>query len=332
GSGISGLSAAQLLSQQSQDFEVTLFESGSYFGGHSHTVNVPSLSDKSVSAGIDTGFIVFNPVTYPNFIEYMKHLNVTTIQSAMTFSVSRNKGEFEWAGDNIDTVFAQRNNILPFTKGGWSLYRMLYDLVRFHLHAKEVAAQADGLQFDDNGVLKDGASVDSTAGHELASMTLSQFFTKFGYSKYFQENYIIPMTAAIWSTPANMAFDKFPVITLLRFMRNHMLLQIGGRPKWRTLLNGSKSYVDVILKQISNKYLNTKIVKVDRPVDPHSAEGKVILTDSNGVKREFDHVIFATHADQTLEMLGSSATDDEKRILGAVKFVSNRAVLHRDVK
>ncbi|KAJ3124491.1 hypothetical protein HK098_001102 [Nowakowskiella sp. JEL0407] len=331
GSGIAGLSAAYLLSQSPEEFSVSLFESGDYFGGHSNTVDVPSLTDPNVKAAVDTGFIVFNPVTYPNLIAFLKHLNVETILSSMTFSVSKNQGEFEWAGDNLDTIFAQRSNILPFTFGGWSLYRMLYDLVRFHLHAKAVAAQADEVQFDENGNVREGAVLDSTAGLEVSRMTLAAFFKKFGYSSYFQENYIMPITAAIWSTPASMAFESFPVVTLLRFMRNHMMLQIGGRPKWRTLLNGSRSYVKEVLKSIPYKHLNTKIVKIERPSDPDSEElGKVILIDENGDRKVFDHVIFATHCDQTLQILGDGATEDEKKILGSVKFVNNRAILHRD--
>ncbi|KAJ3204209.1 hypothetical protein HDU67_009725 [Dinochytrium kinnereticum] len=252
----------------------------------------------------------------------------------MSFSVSRNDGELEWCGDNLDTVFAQRKNLLPVghghkdeTFGMWSL---LWQIVRFHKQAKDIAEEADALQFDEEGRPKNVGAEEKKV-HPFASMTLGEFFEKFGYSRFFYENYVLPMTAAIWSTPANMTFDKFPLLTLVRFMRNHIMLQIGGRPKWRTVYNGSREYVEKILSNIPDARLSTAVTSIKRVSTPEGGV-KIIVTDSDGSVEEFDHVIMATHSDQALKILGEEATDDEKKILGAVKFVNNRAVLHRDRK
>ncbi|EGF82338.1 hypothetical protein BATDEDRAFT_2042, partial [Batrachochytrium dendrobatidis JAM81] len=308
GSGISGLAAAWLLSQDPSRFIVTVFEAGNYVGGHTHTVRIPSL-DNTKTIGVDTGFIVCNPVTYPNFQAFLAHLKVDLVQSDMSFSVSRNNGQFEWCGDSIDTVFAQRSNLIPFIQPGGGLFRMLWDCIRFHKHAKRLATEADNLP--------------------LAKQTLGQFFKEHGYSSFFYENYILPMTAAIWSAPANITFDKFPLLTLVRFMRNHVMLQLGNRPKWRTVDGGSSTYVEKIKSCVPDIRLNTAIVSVTRSADP-DAPGPVVLTNIHGQEETFDHVIFATHTDQTLKILGANATPLEKRILGAIKYSKNRAILHRD--
>ncbi|KAJ3316502.1 hypothetical protein HDU76_001748 [Blyttiomyces sp. JEL0837] len=324
GSGISGLSAAWLLAQEPSNFKVTLFESADYFGGHTHTVDVPSLTDPEKKVGVDTGFIVCNPVTYPNFLNFLTQIQVPIQKSDMSFSVSRNQGEFEWAGDNLNTVFAQRSNLLPIGHGqeGFGMYGLIYEITRFHKQAAEIAAEADDLQFGPDGKVKDGEGIKA---HPYAKMTLGEFFKKFNYSKFFYQNYVLPMTAAIWSTPADMTFDKFPLLTLVRFMRNHIMLQIGGRPKWRTVLNGSRNYVEKVLESIEDKRLNTPVKSIKR------VNGVVKITDGKtGKTEEFDHVIFATHSDQALKILGEDASSDERKILGAIKFVDNKAVLHRD--
>ncbi|KAI8911727.1 hypothetical protein EDD86DRAFT_188713 [Gorgonomyces haynaldii] len=317
GSGVSGMASAWLLSKDDEN-DVHVFEANGYIGGHTNTVQVSSLKDKNRKIGVDTGFIVCNPVTYPNFLAMMAELGVELSQSDMSFSVSRNKGAFEWGGRNLDSVFAQRSNLIPLTENGYGLYQLIWDLQRFHEHATSIAAEADQLQFDDKGNLKD-----KHVDHPLAKMTLGTFFKEQGYSQFFYDNYVIPMTACIWSTPADLTFDKFPVLTLVRFMRNHCLLQIGGRPKWKTVLGGSSNYIPKALEK-AKVHLNARITQVQRSQD------KVVLTDAHGKKHEFDHVIFATHSDQALSILGDSATPEEKEILGAIKFSKNRAVLHRD--
>ncbi|KAI8616089.1 hypothetical protein BC830DRAFT_1119453 [Chytriomyces sp. MP71] len=316
GSGVSGLSSAWLLAN-SPGFKVTLFESGDYFGGHTHTVSVSALDPKSKeTVGVDTGFIVCNPITYPNFLAFLKELKVPLQSSDMSFAVSRNRGEFEWNGNNLDTLFAQRGNLLSP-----SMWSMISQVLRFNTQADSIAREADDLEFDQDGHVRDDVKA-----HPYAKMTLAEFFNKFGYSKFFYQNYLVPMTAAIWSTPANMTFDKFPLLTLVRFMRNHILLQVDNRPKWMTVDGGSRNYVEKVIAQLEDARLNTRIVKVKRNVE----KGTVTVTDDAGKSEVFDHVIFATHSDQALGILGDDATVEEAKILGAVKFLNNRAVLHRD--
>ena len=321
GSGISGISAAYLLSKDEEN-EVIVFEANSYAGGHTNTQYISSLYDEKTTIGVDTGFIVCNPETYPNFLALMQELEVELIQSDMSFSVSRNGGSFEWCGDNLNTLFAQRSNLLPRSSGD-NIYRMIFDILRFHREALELASEADSHELDE--------SDDNDNNNNLnPNWTLGNWFKARGYSAFFYENYILPMTASIWSSPAELTFDKFPIITLVRFMRNHCLLQIGNRPKWRTVNQGSQSYVAKALSK-STVLLNTRITGVKRPESEGEGEKKKIhLTDEKGQCHEFDHVIFATHSDQTLRILGSAATDAERAILGAIKFNKNRAVLHRD--
>ncbi|KAJ3101551.1 hypothetical protein HDU97_001300 [Phlyctochytrium planicorne] len=336
GSGVAGIGAAWLLSREPEKFQLTIYESGDYFGGHTHTVDIPSLKDPSKTVGVDTGFIVCNPVTYPNFLNFLHHIGVTLQRSDMSFSVSRNDGELEWSGDNLNTVFAQRENILPIGHGQkdetFGMYSMLWQIIRFHKQAAQIAEEADRLQFDENGKLKESTAGDKESLHPFATMTLGEFFKKFGYSRFFYENYVLPMTAAIWSTPANMTFDKFPLLTLVRFMRNHIMLQIGGRPKWRTVYNGSREYIEKVLTNVPDARLSTGVSSIRRVANSSGVVEKVIVTDSDGVVEEFDHVIIATHSDQALNILGDDATEDEKKILGSIKFVDNKAILHRDRK
>jgi predicted NAD/FAD-binding protein len=305
GSGVSGLSAAWLLSQQKNDFIVTVFESAAKIGGHANTVQVNSLIDPSKSIGVDTGFIVCNDTTYPNFLNLMEILNVELLDSTMSFGVSRNNGELEWAGKDLSTIFAQPQNILSF-----DMYKMIYEIIQFNKQATKIAEEADRLPSNH---------------HPLSKMTLGAFLKRFGYSKFFNENYLLPMTSAIWSSPAETAFDQFPLVTLVQFMRNHKLLQIGNRAQWKTVKGGSKTYVQKIGRVLDDIRLNTKVTSVVR------AESNVTVITSNGEREIFDNVIFATHTDQTLEILGEDASDNEKRILGTIAYTDNKAYLHRDL-
>ncbi|KAI8820411.1 uncharacterized protein EV422DRAFT_573937, partial [Fimicolochytrium jonesii] len=329
GSGISGLSAAWLLNRD-PSFSVTLYEAGSYIGGHTHTVDIPTLDDPAKTVPVDTGFIVCNPVTYPNFLSLMDELDVALDKTDMSFSVSRNKGEFEWCGDGLKGVFCNAKNLNPFAEGftDGGVWRMVYDVLRFHKEAKEIAREADLKTFDESGKpLADIAQKDQV--HPLTGETLADFFAKRDYSRFFYENYIVPMTAAIWSTPADMTFDQFPVLTLFKFMRNHQLLQIGGRPKWMTVNQGSRTYVNRILAHLPDVRLQTAITSLHRDL-ANPTSPRITLTDNKGAVEVFDHVIIATHTDQALKILGEEATVEERKVLGGIKYVKNRLVLHRD--
>lgn len=243
----------------------------------------------------------FNTVTYPNFLRFLETKKLPFIASEMSFSVSRDRGLYEWAGTGLSALFAQRKNLL-----NPSQFRMIFDILRFNANAIPELRKGD------------------------RNESIGDLLKRGGYSEAFKDDYLLPMTAAIWSTPPDKAGLDFPAFTLLRFMHNHHLLQILNRPVWLTLKNGSHQYVNSIVNQLNSKnvHLNTKITAVS------TKEGseKVTLRDSNGVETEFDHVIFATHADTTLAILeaGEGITKQERSVLGGFEFGPNRAVLHSD--
>ncbi|KAJ1979130.1 hypothetical protein H4R35_001635 [Dimargaris xerosporica] len=311
GAGISGLSAAWLL-QNHSPHTVTVYEAETYVGGHTHTVDYTPPYDKrrvsQASVPVDTGFIVYNELTYPNLIAFFRHLGVTTQPSSMTFAVSRDRGVFEWAGTNLLTLFGQTSNL-------WrpSFWRMLYDILRF------------------NWLATDLLSLPESHPHRH-NLSISEYLDMHHYSQSFRDNYLIPMTAAVWSTPMDKCALRFPAFTLVQFLHNHCLLNVVNRPQWRTVSQGSRSYVDRVTAGLDDLRPSTKIERVQRVYADkaqRTLQG-IRVTDASGHQEDFDYVVFATHADQTLAILGSDATVDEQQILGAFEFSRNRAVLHSD--
>ena len=298
GSGISGLSAAHHLQGQA---DITLFEAGDYFGGHTHTVDVTLPTPTGLQThGVDTGFLVYNERTYPGLIALFEQLQVATVKSDMSFSVQvpnkNGKGALEWNGANLNTVFAQRSNLLKP-----SFLRMLRDVVRFNTLATELAER--------------------NQDHELAQ-PLSGFLFSHKFSDAFRDWYLLPMLGCIWSCPTDQML-KFPVATMIRFCHNHGLIQVNNRPQWFTVAGGARHYVEKILAGIGDQRLNTPVLRIER--DAHS----VTLQTHAGSER-FDQVILATHADQSLAML-AEPTAQEQSTLGAIRYHPNRAVLHTDV-
>ena len=299
GSGISGLSAAHHLKGQA---DITLFEAGDYFGGHTHTVDVTLPTATGMQThGVDTGFLVYNERTYPGLIGLFEDLNVTTAKSDMSFSVQvpRGKGQaaLEWNGANLNTVFAQRGNLFRP-----SFLRMLRDVIRFNTLATDLAQRNQ----DD----------------ELAQ-PLQEFLFSQQFSDAFRDWYLLPMLGCIWSCPTDQML-QFPVATMIRFCHNHGLIQVNNRPQWYTVAGGARHYVEKILAAIPDKRLNTPVRRITR--DAHS----VILQTHAGSER-FDRVILATHADQSLAML-AEPTAQEVATLGAIRYHPNRAVLHTDTR
>lgn len=289
GSGISGLASAYFLSRA---HDVVLFEAGSYLGGHTNTVEV-TVDEKT--AAVDTGFLVFNEKTYPNLIALLAELGVASYGTDMSFGVSLDGGQLEWAGTNLDTVFAQRRNLLSPRFIG-----MLRDILRFN------AAATDNLQV----CLRSGA-------------TLGQLLESGHYGAAFRDAYILPMAAAIWSSSPKDILG-FPAATFLRFCLNHALLQVNDRPQWQTVQGGGREYVRKIAATLSDIRLNCPVSRVDR-----NAVGVVVHSQQQA--EEFDAVVFATHAPQTLAML-ADASDAERAVLSAVRYQANTAVLHTDVQ
>ncbi|MGI9202211.1 MAG: NAD(P)/FAD-dependent oxidoreductase [Woeseiaceae bacterium] len=285
GTGIAGNVAAYKLRQ---DHEITVFESGTYIGGHTNTIDV---YDGGKKYPIDTGFIVFNDRTYPNFIELLEEIGQESQASEMSFSVRSDT--LEYNGRSLDALFAQRSNLL---RPGF--YKMVRDILRFNEEAAAVANSA-------------------------RNQTLAEFLHDRNYGESFQQNYLIPMAAAIWSAEPNRVLDM-PAEFLFRFFRNHGLLQLSDRPTWRVIKGGSREYVRKLVSGHRDRIrLNSPVYEVRR-----RATG-VQIRSAGSDAETFDAVFFACHSDQALAML-SKPTESESEILGAMRYQSNEAILHTD--
>jgi predicted NAD/FAD-binding protein len=301
GSGISGLAAAHTLQGQA---DITLFEAGDYFGGHTHTVDITLPGPQGpVTHGVDTGFLVFNERTYPKLIRLFAELGVETAPSDMSFSVkvpaASGGRALEWSGSSLNSVFAQRGNL-----ASWKFLRMLRDIVRFNRITTALAA----------------SSLDAAMMQPLAD-----FLRHHRFSAEFRDWYFLPMMGCIWSCPTDQML-QFPVATMIRFCHNHGLLQISDRPQWWTVKGGARHYVEKIIAGIGDKRLNTPVLRIER--DAHSARGGVRIVTQSGVEH-FDKVVLAAHSDQSLALL-PEPSPAERRVLGAIRYQPNRAVLHTD--
>lgn len=288
GSGISGIGAAWLLSP---DHEVDLFEAEDRLGGHAHTHDVP-LGGTTVAA--DTGFMVYNERTYPNLMRFFERLGIDCKQSDMSFSVQCPAEGIEWAGKSLDSIFAQRTNL-----ANPAFLRMLVDIVRF-------SGMAERLLHDE--------SVDP--------LTLGELLQREGLGKGFTDWYLIPMGSAIWSTPPGQMLG-FPAKSFLRFCDNHGLLHITGKPQWRSVVGGSRTYVEAATRSVSGE------VRVSAPVEHIERRSDVVIVQWPGGEERYDAVVIAAHADQTLSML-ADPSDAERRVLGAFGSSANDTVLHTD--
>ena len=324
GGGVSGLSSTWALNEYSSH-EVHLFEPLPWIGGHANTVTYTAPTAASPASApktsVDTGFIVFNRVTYPNFLRFLQLTGVEILNSDMSFSVTRylrgSYGGFEWAGGSPAALFCQASNLV--NPGHW---RMVWDIVRFNQQSVDYLRECKA--------------------HPLqgAEISIGQWLDERGYSKSFRKNYLIPMTASIWSTAPETALASFPALTLLRFMHNHHLLQILDRPQWLTIKNGSHAYVERILARLPHDRLhrgNDKGDVVAAWIDARN--NKWTLQTANGEKHAgWDKVIFAAHADQTAQILkageaeGLSVGRDVLGVLERFKFSENVAVLHADTR
>lgn len=288
GSGISGLSAAWLLSK---NHNVTLYEANDYLGGHSNTVDAP-VPEGNIP--VDTGFIVYNEPNYPNLSALFDHLNIQTKHTDMSFSFTMNGGKYEYSGSGLNGFFGQRRNVANPTH--WS---QLSDILRFFKTARDrVTAYA-------------------------SEISLGDFLAREGYDRPFIDNHIIPMGAAIWSTKAKAMMD-YPAQTFINFYHNHALMKAIQKPDWRTVIGGSRVYVQRLMEEANIEvHLSTPIKKIMRHPN------YVHIEDANGVLRPFDHVVMASHADQSLTML-DDASFEEQNLLSKFPYQANTAVLHTD--
>jgi len=297
GSGISGLAVAHTLKDHA---DITVFEAGDYFGGHTHTVDITLPTPQGpVTHGVDTGFLVFNERTYPNLINLFAELKVETAPSDMSFSVkvpgALNGKTLEWSGTDLNSVFAQRGNLV-----NPRFWRMLADVMRFNALCTRIAKDQREKELQ---------------------QPLSDFLRTHKFSEPFRDWYFLPMLGCIWSCPTDQML-QFPVATMIRFCHNHGLIQVTNRPQWFSVVGGARNYVDKILAGVHDKRLNTPVRLIER-----DAQGVRIITD--GHAERFDQVVIATHTDQALGML-RQASGEERNLLGAIRYQDNRAVLHTD--
>jgi predicted NAD/FAD-binding protein len=290
GSGISGLTSAYLLNRR---HDITVFEASDWVGGHTHTVDV---TVDGQTHAVDTGFIVFNDWTYPNFIRLLGQLGVRFKPTEMSFSVNDPDSGLEYNGNNLNSLFAQRSNLL--SPGFW---KMLRDILRFN---KEALGDLEQQRI-------------------ATDTTLNDYLQANGYSERFILHYIVPMGAAIWSmSMADML--GFPLQLFVRFFKNHGLLSVNDRPQWCVIEGGSSAYIAPLTASFKERIrLNCPVTRVERDRDA------VVIHSTAGSER-FDKVIFACHSDQALKLLAEPSSA-EQSILGALPYADNEVVLHTDI-
>jgi predicted NAD/FAD-binding protein len=292
GAGISGLGCAHALGREHQ---VTLYEAAPRLGGHTNTIDVTL---DGVTAAVDTGFIVYNERTYPRLIALFAEMGVPTAKSDMSFGVSvAHKGRtLEWAGSNLDTVFAQRRNLASPAFLG-----MVRDILRFNRDATAIAA----------------AGSDGTERRSLG-----EWLDAGGYGRAFRDWYLLPMAAAIWSCPTATML-RYPAATFIRFCHNHGLLQVENRPQWFTVRGGARQYVRRIAARLDDVRTAEPVHEVRR-----DADGRLLVRSANGAAH-YDEVVLAAHSDQALRLL-ADADSLEREVLSSVGYQANRAVVHTD--
>ncbi|MEM7226045.1 MAG: FAD-dependent oxidoreductase [Pseudomonadota bacterium] len=289
GGGISGLGAAWSLAQR---HDVSLFEAAPRLGGHSNTVEV-HLDGEPVP--VDTGFIVYNEPNYPNLTQLFAALDVETVASDMSFSVSMDRGAFEYFGSGPGLLIQPSNLLRP---GYW---RLMHEMLRFYRAAPNFAERYD-----------------------LARMSLGQLLSETGHSDDFARRHLLPIAAAIWSSTMDDIL-AYPASSFVTFFRNHGLFNLGARPQWRSVLGGSRQYVNAISARLRDRVHTGRAIAALR-----RTPNGVILRDSGGQEQRYDQLVIASHADQALTMLGGGASETERQVLGAFRYRTNRAVLHRD--
>lgn len=292
GSGISGMTCGHYLAENQH--EVHLFEADERLGGHTHTHEIEVASGKY---NVDTGFIVHNTKNYPNFLKLMAKIGVATQESTMSFSVKAENPDLEYNGTTMNALFAQRRNLFRP-----SFHRMIRDILRFNKEATNYYQKIKDAIFEEK--------------------TLEEYLRSNRYSQEFTEHYIMPMGAAIWSA-SRAEMRHFPLNYFVRFFHHHGLLQVNDRPKWRTLVNGSKSYIPKLTDNFKqNIHLNSPVQSVRR-----KHKGVEVVT--GGRTLEFDQVIFASHADQTMKIL-ETPTHEETMIMKGFAYRPNDIILHTD--
>jgi predicted NAD/FAD-binding protein len=313
GAGISGLGCAYALRQYSE-FDITLYETGDHIGGHSNTVDFTcDINGKQVTHGVDTGFLVFNRKTYPRLVRLLEEIQAPIAPSEMSFSVSIDTSEksqshknIEWAGNDLNSFFGQRSNLLSP-----SFWRMAYDILRFNRLATKLAQ----------------AQIEAGHLYKEPDESIANFLDRNRLSQSFRENYFLPMIGAIWSCSVEQMLE-FPIQTMVRFCHNHGLLQIQNRPQWLTINGGSREYVKRIVAALETqnvKILREGVLRINSTPDGTS-QAEVISPSGSAW---FDEVVMACHSDQTLDLVHGIG-QQARNILAAIPYQKNRAILHTD--
>lgn len=288
GGGIAGLTTAHLLCKE---HEITLFEANDYLGGHTNTIDVPW---GDATWAVDTGFIVFNERTYPNFIKLLDRLGVASQPSVMSFAVSSEKTGLEYCATNLDTLFAQRRNLVNL-----SFWGMLREIFRFDRESHDLYESGD------------------------MTITLEAYLTERGYSRRFIDDFLTPMGCAIWSADPRQ-FLQFPAAAFVQFFTNHGFLNLVDQPRWRVVSGGSRQYVEPLARPFRDRVrLSSPVERVRRLSD------RVEVTPRSSEPEFFDQVILACHSDQSLAML-ADPSDAERELLSAIPYQKNDTVLHVD--
>ena len=288
GTGIAGNVAAYKLHRE---HDITVYEAAGYVGGHTNTLDV---FENGSRIAVDTGFIVFNDRTYPNFIQLLDEIGQASQESEMSFSVQSDDGRFEYSGSSLNTLFAQRSNLFRP-----SFHRMIQDILRFN---DEALRDADNVSVDE---------------------TLGDYLFRNGYCHEFVDHYLVPMAAAIWSAEP-VSILAMPVRFLVRFFANHGLLQLRDRPIWRVIKGGSREYVHKLVAGHRDQIRLSSPVRSVRRIDD-----RVEITSDAGGRELFDYVFLACHSDQALRLL-QDPTETEREVLGAIRYQHNEAILHTD--
>ncbi|MCA9403185.1 MAG: FAD-dependent oxidoreductase [Candidatus Omnitrophica bacterium] len=289
GTGVSGMAVGYFLRHK---YDITFFDKEHYAGGHTNTLTV---DDDGDDIHIDSAFMVFNHVTYPNLLKFFKTLDIEEKDTDMSFSVQHRPTGLEYCGTGLNGLFSQRRNLFRPRH-----YRTLMDINRFNKEAPEV--------------LEDNAYID---------WTVDRYITDRGYSRDMLDHYLVPMSSAVWSTPPEQMLD-FPIVTLVRFFKNHGFLGLNTQYQWKTLVGGSRQYRDKVMALFEGKvHLGSPVIAVRRQA------GRIEIKTADDRRHAFDKVILAAHADQSLDIL-ADPTPDEKHLLSKFKYQPNTATLHTD--
>ncbi|MBA2612834.1 MAG: FAD-dependent oxidoreductase [Bacteroidetes bacterium] len=290
GTGIAGMGCGHLLHTQ---YDITLYEQNDYIGGHTNTF---STDEDGEQVFMDTGFMVFNFETYPKLCQLFDEIKAPIKKTEMSFSVQHRPSSLEYCGSGINGLFAQRKNLFNI-----KYIKMLMEITRFNKISVEIL---DNPKYENH--------------------SLAQYIKEFNFSEEVLWKYLVPMSSAVWSTPMDKMLD-FPAVALIRFFKNHGFLGLNTQHQWYTLANGSQAYREILIKPFKDKvHINNGAVKVSR-----TNTGKAIVFLKDGTSKEFDKVIFASHADETLTLLDQPSAE-EKRLLGTFKYQKNSATVHTD--